>query len=145
MGRKALSNKELETTYNHVVNYLILNDIASAEEITDVLKISKGRLSKSLQYGRRNFPKITPIENLVLGSPKGYFIPDNKDEVMAWYFQYKGFASSLLKTIDGVGSYLTIKYPEDMECAKLLLMESDETENDPWGIFNTLMEANQND
>lgn len=143
MGRKALSDEELEKTYSHIVNYLILHDIASAEEIIETLKINKGRLSKSLQFGRRNFPKKTPAENLVLGSPKGYFIPGNKDEVIAWYFQYKGFASSILKTIDGVGSYLRVKYPQEMEAAQLLLMDSEESENDPWGIFNTLVQKGE--
>lgn len=135
---KEETKKEMLKAYKNIQMYLICHHRASANQIEEDMGYTKAKISKALQYGRRNTDEI---KGTVLCSPYGYFRADDYDDAIAWALHYEKYATSLLKTVNNIMTMLENECPEKLHDAREKLKEnidSDEVNLDPWSVFKSL-------
>lgn len=111
--------------------------------------IKKSRISKALQWGRREFESgAIPIRSYVMASPSGYFCPTTSEQLVAYVAQVYKDANSRMRTTTPVYEYAAKNYPEKLYFALNTSSESDPDDPDgalemqPWGVWNNLMNEN---
>lgn len=113
---------------------------AYIDELPPLTNLTIGQITKAVQYGRRNFDfEHMPIQHYVMSSDKGYFLPEDIDQCVAYTAQALKDLLSRAKTIKPLYHHMDENAPDKLSRAMNQTFSDDTDETDPWAVFNSLM------
>lgn len=150
MGRNIEMTEEiLRKYYSKIVDCVKSHDKPiHLAQLSEETGIKTGRISKALQWGRREFDNgEIPIRDYVMASPLGYFCPKESNQLCAYVAQVYKDANSRLKTTTPIYNYAAKHYPEKLRLALTINSYDEDMDPDdpaliemqPWGVWNNLM------
>lgn len=135
------TKRTLQDNYERVVSALIAKGgSACIDELPALTNLTVGQITKAVQYGRRNFDfEHRNIQDYVMASDNGYFLPEDIDQCVAYTAQSLKNILSRAKTIKPLYHHMDENAPDKLSRAMNQTFSDDTDETDPWAVFNSLM------